>query len=279
MSTDTASNYVFYKPSYYYNQLKKNLQLIQQHARDQSTYSHMNNKKYYDKNRSNPRYEINEKNLLRIHGLGSKLDPQFTLIPRIVIQKQHPTYWVRDQMNDQITRVHVLCRFIRLHLAKRQKIPIVIQVVNLKIVIVVMFVWKNKNNHYQRNYRPFIIPSSFYNIVHVYRFTTIDAISTLINHFESCYRYSIDTDSDRFTNELSLVQVHSIPQHLPSFIVLFELNHLPSSNTLLFEKINLLFRFLFRLRQYYFFLGIDKHRITICYSYEFIWMTLVGVID
>ncbi|CAF3348809.1 unnamed protein product, partial [Rotaria socialis] len=43
----------------------------------------------------------------RIHGLRSKLDPQFTLTPKIVIQKQHPTYWVRDQMNDQITRVHV----------------------------------------------------------------------------------------------------------------------------------------------------------------------------
>ncbi|CAF1335111.1 unnamed protein product [Rotaria magnacalcarata] len=106
---------------------------------------------------------------------------------------------------------------------------------------------EEQNNHYRRHYRPFTIPSSFYNIVHVHRFTSIDTISTLISHFESCYRYSIDTESDRFTNELSLIQVHSIPQHLPSFIVLFELNHLPSSNTLLFEKINLLFRFLFRL--------------------------------
>ncbi|CAM2727912.1 unnamed protein product [Rotaria socialis] len=107
MPTDTTSNYVFYRPSDYYNQLKKSLQLIQQYARDQSNYSHKNNKKYYDKNRSNPHYEINEKILIRIHGLRSKLDPQFTLTPKIVIQKQHPTYWVRDQMNDQITRVHV----------------------------------------------------------------------------------------------------------------------------------------------------------------------------
>ncbi|CAF4761881.1 unnamed protein product, partial [Rotaria magnacalcarata] len=35
MPTDTTLNYVFYKPSDYYNQLKKSLQLIQQHARDQ----------------------------------------------------------------------------------------------------------------------------------------------------------------------------------------------------------------------------------------------------
>ncbi|CAF4512473.1 unnamed protein product [Rotaria magnacalcarata] len=104
---DTTLNYVFYKPSDYYNQLKKSLQLIQQNARDQSNYSHMNNKKYYDRNRSNPHYDINDTILIRIHGLRSKLDPQFTLTPKIAIQKQHPTYWVRDQMNDQITRVHL----------------------------------------------------------------------------------------------------------------------------------------------------------------------------
>ncbi|CAF2959876.1 unnamed protein product [Rotaria sp. Silwood2] len=106
---------------------------------------------------------------------------------------------------------------------------------------------EEQNNNYRRNYRPFTIPSSFYNSVHVHRFTTIDIMSTLINHFESCYRYSIDTESDRLTNELSLIQVHSIPQTLPSFIVLFELNHLPPIDTLLYEKIQLLFCVLFRL--------------------------------
>ncbi|CAF4505915.1 unnamed protein product, partial [Rotaria magnacalcarata] len=65
---------------------------------------------------------------------------------------------------------------------------------------------EEQNNRYQRNYRPFTIPSSFYNIVHVHRFTTIDTISTLINHFESLYRYSIDTESDQFINALSLIQ-------------------------------------------------------------------------
>ncbi|CAF1079407.1 unnamed protein product [Rotaria magnacalcarata] len=271
-TTDAASNYVFYKPSDYYNQLKKSLQLNQQHARDQSTYSHMDNKKYYDKNRSNPRYKINENFLLRIHGLRSKLDPQFTLIPKIAIQKQHPTYWVRDQMNDQITRVHV--NDMRPILLPYHVFFWLFVFVNHYCLCVMpshmassSYTLKNsnrdssgksqdrhrrhvrleeQNNRYQRNYRPFTIPSSFYNIVHVHRFTTIDTISTLINHFESLYRYSIDTESDQFINALSLIQVHSIPQHLSSFIVLFELNHLPSSNTLLFEKNNLLFRFLFR---------------------------------
>ncbi|CAF1338027.1 unnamed protein product [Rotaria sordida] len=106
---------------------------------------------------------------------------------------------------------------------------------------------EEQNHDYRRNYLPFTISSSFYNIVHVHRFTTIDTISTLIKHFESCYRYSIDIESDRFTYELSLIQVLSIPQHLPSFIVLFEINHLPPSDSLLMGKIKLLFSLLFRL--------------------------------
>lgn len=106
---------------------------------------------------------------------------------------------------------------------------------------------EEQNNHYRHNYAPFIIPTSFYNIVHVHRYTTLDTISTLINHFESCYRYSIDTESDRFTYDLSLIQVHTIPENLPAFIVLFELNHFPSSTSLLFDKIKSLFHLLFRL--------------------------------
>jgi hypothetical protein len=107
MPTDEASHYVFYKPSDYYNQLKKSLKIIHQHARNQSNYSHMISKKQYDKNRSNPQYEINGQVLLRIYGSRSKLDPRYSLTPKIIIQKQHSTYWVRDQLNDQITRVHV----------------------------------------------------------------------------------------------------------------------------------------------------------------------------
>jgi hypothetical protein len=106
---------------------------------------------------------------------------------------------------------------------------------------------QEQHNHYRHHYPPFTIPSSYYTIVYVHRFTAIDTIETLLNHFESCYRYSIDTESDRFTYELSLVQVQSIPRQLPSLIVLFELNHFPSSDSLLMKKIRSLFHLLFRL--------------------------------
>ena len=105
---------------------------------------------------------------------------------------------------------------------------------------------EEQNNHYRHNYFPLVIPTSFYNVVHIHRFTTIDMISTLINYFESCYRYSKDTELDRFTYGLSLMQAHSIPQHLPSFIVLFEIRRFPSFDSLLMSKITSLFSLLFR---------------------------------
>ena len=66
MPTDTTSNYVFYKPADYCNQFKNSLQITQQYARNQSIYSHMSNKKYYDRNCSNSHYEINDKILTNI---------------------------------------------------------------------------------------------------------------------------------------------------------------------------------------------------------------------
>ena len=107
MPTDAPSNYVFYKPSDYYFQLQKSLKIIRQNAQNQSIYSHMNSKINYDKNRSNPQYAISDQVLVRFHGPRSKLGPRYSLTPKIIIQKQHPIYWVRDQLNDLVTRVHV----------------------------------------------------------------------------------------------------------------------------------------------------------------------------
>lgn len=107
MPTDLASHYIFHKPTDYYYQLKKNLKIIYQHARNQSLHSLNSYKKYYDKNRANVEYQINDLILTRIHGTRSKLDPRYSLTPKIIVRKQHPTYWVQDKLNDQIYRVHV----------------------------------------------------------------------------------------------------------------------------------------------------------------------------
>ena len=94
---------------------------------------------------------------------------------------------------------------------------------------------------------PFIIPSSYYEIIHVHRFTSSRTIQMLIDHCESCSRYSIDTESDRFTNELSLIQIHSIPRSLPSFVILLELKQLPALKSTLHDQIKILLHRVFRL--------------------------------
>ena len=98
---------MFYKPSDYYFQLQKSLKIIRQNAQNQSIYSHMNSKINYDKNRSNPQSAISDQVLVRLHGSRSKLDPRYSLTPKIITQKQHPIYCVRDQLNDLVTLVHV----------------------------------------------------------------------------------------------------------------------------------------------------------------------------
>ena len=103
-----------------------------------------------------------------------------------------------------------------------------------------------QNDQYRQDYPSFDIPSSFYEIVFVNRYSSIKVIQELIEHFGNCFRFTIDTESDCYTNELSLIQVHSISSHLPSLIVLIELNHLSSLDFSVMEKLKELFRVLFR---------------------------------
>jgi hypothetical protein len=105
----------------------------------------------------------------------------------------------------------------------------------------------SENRHHRDHVSPFVIPPSFYKIIHVHRFTSSSTMQTLINHFDSCYKYSINTESDRETNELSLIQIQTIPCSLPSFVVLLEVNHLPPVHSSLHDRLKALLLLLFRL--------------------------------
>ncbi|CAF2057528.1 unnamed protein product [Rotaria magnacalcarata] len=48
--------------------------------------------------------------------------------------------------------------------------------------------------------------------------------------------FTIDTESDCDTYDIALIQIHSIPVELPAIVVLIELNHLPSIDSLLFSQ-------------------------------------------
>ena len=54
-------------------------------------------KDVYDERRSDPHYEINDQVLIKLQGRTSKLDPKYSITPKIIIKKHHPTYWVKDE--------------------------------------------------------------------------------------------------------------------------------------------------------------------------------------
>ncbi|CAF1378364.1 unnamed protein product [Adineta steineri] len=104
---------------------------------------------------------------------------------------------------------------------------------------------EQQNYLYGQQFPIFHIPSTYYEIHHIHRFTSPDTLTFLIEHINKCRRFSIDTESDCNTNEIALIQINSIPQTLPSLVILVELNHLPQFDTPLFEQICLLFKLMF----------------------------------
>ena len=104
---EPATSFIFNKPNDYYEQLKKNLLIIQRHARDNIIRRQQQYKKNYDKQRPNPHYEINDPVLIKIHGTKTKLDPKYSITPKVIIKSQHPTYWVKDEETQVESRVHV----------------------------------------------------------------------------------------------------------------------------------------------------------------------------
>jgi len=81
--------------------------IIQHQARDNIKDQQHRYKNRYDKQRSDPHYEINDPVLIKIHGIKTKLDPKYSITPKIIIKKQHPNYWVKDEETQIESRVHV----------------------------------------------------------------------------------------------------------------------------------------------------------------------------
>ncbi|CAF1230136.1 unnamed protein product [Rotaria sordida] len=104
---EPSSSFTFNKSNDYYVQLKKNLLIIQQPARDNIIHRQRQYKINYDKQRPDPHYEINDPVLIKIHGIKKKLEPTYSITPKIIIRKQHPIDWVKDEKPQVESRVHV----------------------------------------------------------------------------------------------------------------------------------------------------------------------------
>ncbi|CAF4559739.1 unnamed protein product, partial [Rotaria socialis] len=101
------SSFTFRKPSDYYEQLKKSMKLIHGYARDNIIQKQQQYKVQYDKLRPDPHYAINDRVLIRRHGLQNKLEPKFSITPQNIICAQHPVYVVRDETTHVETQVHI----------------------------------------------------------------------------------------------------------------------------------------------------------------------------
>ena len=92
----------------------------------------------------------------------------------------------------------------------------------------------------------FDVHSSDYEVIFVNDNTSTNTMNKLLNHVYTCKQYTIDTESERTNNQLSLIQINSIPIEPPSFVILFELKHLPHRNSQKYENIHQLFQLIFR---------------------------------
>ncbi|CAF1524064.1 unnamed protein product [Adineta ricciae] len=102
-----ASTFTFRKPNDYYEQLKKNMKIIHRNARENMINKQKQYKSRYDTQRNDPHYSLNDRVLIRKHGLKNKLDAKYSATPQIVIREDHPVYIVQDESTQVETRVHV----------------------------------------------------------------------------------------------------------------------------------------------------------------------------
>ncbi|CAF3494634.1 unnamed protein product, partial [Rotaria socialis] len=103
-----------------------------------------------------------------------------------------------------------------------------------------------KNCQNQQQYPAFNIPTSFYEIIYINKNTTTETMQKLINHVRNCNEFTFDTEGEKSNKQLALIQIQTIPQQLPFFVVLLELPHLPSHDTLIYVKIKQLFQLIFQ---------------------------------
>ncbi|CAM4957002.1 unnamed protein product, partial [Rotaria socialis] len=64
-------------------------------------------KRYYDQNRQDPHYNVDDRVFTRIFAARGKLDPRYSAEPKIIVQTNHPTYIVKHEPSGFEHRYHV----------------------------------------------------------------------------------------------------------------------------------------------------------------------------
>lgn len=101
------TDFVFPNSTDYVNQLTRSLKHYHDVVKNNINHQQKKSKFRYDQHRSNPKYDLGTTVLTRNFVKRSKLDPLFSLNPKIVIQCDHPVYWVKDPVTEKTSRIHV----------------------------------------------------------------------------------------------------------------------------------------------------------------------------
>jgi hypothetical protein len=83
-------------------------------------------------------------------------------------------------------------------------------------------------------------------MVFVNKNTSMEEMNLLVNHAQSCNQFTIDTESERSNGQLALIQIQTLPQCLPTFVILIELAHLPPEDSHMYVEIKKFFDLVFR---------------------------------
>ena len=101
------TTFTFSQPNDYFHQLVRTLAHYHTAVKQNISRRQQQSKTRYDHHRHDPRYELGTTVLTRTFRNKSKLDPSFSIHPKVIVKHDHPTYWVKDVSTDQLSRVHV----------------------------------------------------------------------------------------------------------------------------------------------------------------------------
>ncbi|CAF0843498.1 unnamed protein product [Adineta ricciae] len=100
------AQYEFLKPSDYFQYFRRTLKLYHRHAKDNIVKHQRYYKSKYDTHRLDIHFKVGDRVLKRLSGSRMKLSSIYS-DPMIVLDVRHPTYWIRDELNDMVYQAHV----------------------------------------------------------------------------------------------------------------------------------------------------------------------------
>ena len=83
------------------------MQMIHTHALENIILKQHQYKIQYDQRRPDHHYAVNDRVLIRRHGMKNKLEPRYSVTSQIVIREKHPVYVVKDEITQSEKQVHI----------------------------------------------------------------------------------------------------------------------------------------------------------------------------